>query len=109
MVVVPTLLLNEKQVHRLVDDLEVRYLGNSSRNLHFALLSDMPDSAETPNEDDPLVELCGAPDSRSSTRSMQATAAARFRCSIAIASTIRAKACGWAGSASAASCSTSTG
>ena len=58
MVVVPTLLLNEKQVHRLVDDLEVRYLGNASPNLHFALLTDMPDSAETPNEDDPLVELC---------------------------------------------------
>ena len=48
MVVVPTLLLNEKQVRRLVDDLEVRYLGNSSRNLHFALLTDMADSAETP-------------------------------------------------------------
>ncbi len=58
MVVVPTLLLNEKQVRRLVDDLEVRYLGNMSRNLHFALLSDMPDSDETPNEEDPLVDLC---------------------------------------------------
>ncbi len=58
MVVVPTLLLSEKQVHRLVEDLEIRYLGNTSRNLHYAILSDMPDSAETPNEDDPLVELC---------------------------------------------------
>jgi hypothetical protein len=56
---VPTLLLNEKQVRRLVEDLEIRYLGNASRNLHFALLTDMPDSAETPKEDDPLVELCG--------------------------------------------------
>ena len=44
MVVVPTLLLNEKQVRKLVDDLEVRYLGNSGSNLHYALLSDMPDS-----------------------------------------------------------------
>jgi hypothetical protein len=58
MVVVPSLLLNEKQVHRLVEDLEIRYLGNASRNLHYALLTDMPDSAETPQEDDPLVELC---------------------------------------------------
>ncbi len=58
MVVVPTILLNEKQVHRLVDDLEVRYLGNTSSNLHFALLTDLPDSAETPNHDDPLVDLC---------------------------------------------------
>ena len=57
MVVVPTLLLSEKQVRRLVDDLEVRYLGNSSANLHYALLTDMPDSAEAPNEEDPLVEL----------------------------------------------------
>jgi hypothetical protein len=58
MVAVPSLLLREKQVRRLVEDLEVRYLGNRSRNLHFALLTDLPDSAETPNEDDPLVELC---------------------------------------------------
>ena len=57
MVAVPTLLLHEKQVRRLVEDLEVRYLGNMSRNLYFALLTDLPDSAETPNEDDPLVEL----------------------------------------------------
>ena len=58
MVVIPTLLLNEKQVHRLVEDLEIRYLGNASRNLHYALLTDMPDSAESPQEDDPLIELC---------------------------------------------------
>ncbi len=57
-VAVPTLLLNEKQVRRLVGDLEVRCLGNLSPNLHFALLSDMPDSDETPKEDDPLVDLC---------------------------------------------------
>ena len=58
MVVVPTLLLNEKQVHRLVEDLEVRYLGNTSPNLHYALLTDLPDSTETPNHDDPLADLC---------------------------------------------------
>jgi cyclic beta-1,2-glucan synthetase len=57
-VAVPTLLLQEKQVRRLVEDLEVRYLGNMSRNLHFALLTDLADSAETPNEEDPLVDLC---------------------------------------------------
>ncbi len=58
MVVVPTLLLGEKQVRRLVEDLEVRYLGNTSPYLHFALLTDLPDSTETPNHDDPLVGLC---------------------------------------------------
>ena len=60
MVVVPTLLLNEKQVRRLVEDLEVRYLGNAGPNLHYALLTDMADSEETPNEEDPLVELAAS-------------------------------------------------
>jgi len=58
MVVVPTLLLSEKQVRRLVEDLEIRYLGNNHRNLHYALLTDLRDSAETPNEEDPLAALC---------------------------------------------------
>jgi hypothetical protein len=58
-VAVPTLLLDEKQVRRLVNDLEVRYVGNMSANLHFALLTDLPDSASPPSEGDPLVYLCG--------------------------------------------------
>ena len=59
MVVVPTLLLDEKQVRQLVSDLEVRYLGNMSANLHFALLTDLPDSDKQPCEDVAIVELCG--------------------------------------------------
>jgi cyclic beta-1,2-glucan synthetase len=58
LVAVPALLLNEKQVRRLVDNLEVRFLGNHNRNLHFALLTDLPDSPVPSREDDPLVELC---------------------------------------------------
>jgi len=60
LVAVPTLLLNESQVHRLVQDLEVRFLGNRDRNLHFVLLSDLPDSRHSPREDSPLVDLCAA-------------------------------------------------
>jgi cyclic beta-1,2-glucan synthetase len=59
LVAVPTLLLNEKQVRRLVEDLEVRFLGNHDRNMHFALVSDLPDSPEQSREDDPLVNFCG--------------------------------------------------
>jgi len=55
---IPALLLNEEQIKRLVDDLEVRYLGNHHRNMHYALLTDLPDSRETPTENDPRVELC---------------------------------------------------
>jgi cyclic beta-1,2-glucan glucanotransferase len=57
MVAVPTLLLNEKQVRGLVDDLEVRFLGNHDPNVHFALLSDLPDSDHPASEDNQLIDL----------------------------------------------------
>jgi hypothetical protein len=57
-VAIPTLLLNEKQVRQLADDLEVRFLGNHDPNLHFMLLTDLPDSAGKPAEDNFLVDLC---------------------------------------------------
>lgn len=58
LVSVPTVLLNEKQVHQLVEDLEVRFLGNQDPNLYFALLTDLPDSPVEPREHNPLVNLC---------------------------------------------------
>jgi cyclic beta-1,2-glucan synthetase len=58
LVAVPSLLLNEKQVRGLVEDLEVRFLGNHDRNIHFALVSDLPDSDELAPEESPLVDLC---------------------------------------------------
>jgi cyclic beta-1,2-glucan synthetase len=59
LVAVPSLLLNEAQVRALVNDLEVRALANRDAHLHFALLSDLPDSVSKPHADDthPLVEL----------------------------------------------------
>jgi hypothetical protein len=57
LVAIPTVLMNEKQVRRLVDDLEVRYLGNQDANIHYALLSDLPDSPFEPREDSILVDL----------------------------------------------------
>ncbi|MGA8655305.1 MAG: glucoamylase family protein [Chthoniobacterales bacterium] len=59
LVAVPALLLNEKQTRKLVNDIEVRHLGNRDKNLHFALLTDLPDSVEEPREFDthPLTEL----------------------------------------------------
>src|SRR5579871_2769838 len=58
MVAVPSLLLNENQVRGLVENLEVRFLGNHDPNIHFALLSDLPDSREPAREDSPLITLC---------------------------------------------------
>jgi cyclic beta-1,2-glucan synthetase len=59
LVAVPTLLLNEKQVRKLVNDLEVRFLANRDPNLHYVLLTDLADSVSRPREKDshPLVDL----------------------------------------------------
>ena len=58
LVAVPTLLLSEKQVHHLVKELEVRYVGNHDPHIHFAILSDLPDSRKPAPEENDLVELC---------------------------------------------------
>src|SRR5579862_9512425 len=58
LVAIPTLLLSEKQVCHLVEELEVRYLGNHDPNLHFAIVSDLPDSHQPAPEDSALVALC---------------------------------------------------
>ncbi len=58
MVAVPTLLINESQVAQTVRDLELRFLGNQDQNLHFALLTDFPDSPQPPRERGTLVDLC---------------------------------------------------
>lgn len=58
LVAIPTLLLDERQVRRLVEDIEVRFLGNHDRNLHFAIVSDLPDAHRPASEDSVLVELC---------------------------------------------------
>lgn len=59
LVAIPSLLLNEDQVHGLVTDLEVRFLANRDPNLHFALLTDLPDAVSEPRDKDshPMVEL----------------------------------------------------
>jgi cyclic beta-1,2-glucan synthetase len=58
MVVVPTLLLSEAQVQDLYDELEARYLSNEDPKIHFALLTDLPDSATqpAPDENNALVQ-----------------------------------------------------
>src|ERR1700676_3319622 len=58
MVVVPTLLTGEEQMNRAVRDLEVRFLANRDANLHFALLTDPPDSATQFDDKDKLAGQC---------------------------------------------------
>jgi len=58
-VVIPTLLLNETQVRDLFDQLEARYLSNQDPNIHFGLLTDLPDVKARPLDEDsnPLATL----------------------------------------------------
>ncbi len=58
MVAVPMLLINAEQVERAARDLEIRFLGNRDANLHFALLTDLPDSPTRFDEHDVLTGLC---------------------------------------------------
>jgi cyclic beta-1,2-glucan synthetase len=52
MVVVPVLFGNRDDVEEAVHNLEVHYLSNMSGELHFAILSDWPDSATEQGEGD---------------------------------------------------------
>jgi cyclic beta-1,2-glucan synthetase len=58
LVVIPMLLGSEEQAKQAARDLEVRYLGNRDANLHFALLTDPPDSVKQFDEKDELAKFC---------------------------------------------------
>jgi cellobiose phosphorylase len=58
LVVVPTLMTSAAHVERLVEALEVRFLGNRDDHLKFALLTDLADAQrESCPEDEALVQL----------------------------------------------------
>ena len=60
MVAIPMLLGSEEQVRQAARDLEIRYLGNRDANLHFALLTDPPDSMQRFDDKDALAGLCSS-------------------------------------------------
>jgi len=58
LVAVPILLTSEAQVRAAVQGLEIRFLANRDRNLHFALLTDLPDSTQQFDDKDRLAGFC---------------------------------------------------
>lgn len=57
LVVVPTMLTSRRGIDDLVEALEVRFLANRDRHLHFALLTDFKDAeSEVMPEDDLLLQ-----------------------------------------------------
>jgi len=56
MVIIPTLMTGRAEIDKLLEALEIRYLGNRDQNLYFALLTDFPDAPEqTLPEDSALL------------------------------------------------------
>ena len=103
--VVPTLLTGAAEIEEQVERLEIHYLANPDGDLRFALLSDWRDApAERMPEDDRLLAAAVDGIARLNARTAPRSPAARASsCSIADASGTRARARGWAGSASAGS------
>ena len=58
LVVVPAMLLNTQNIEDLAEALEVRFLANQDKNLHFGLLTDFKDATqEKLEEDDRFIQL----------------------------------------------------
>jgi cyclic beta-1,2-glucan synthetase len=58
LVIVPSMLLNNQNIEELTEALEVRFLANQDKYIHFGLLTDFKDSDhEKLEEDDHLVQL----------------------------------------------------
>ncbi len=58
MVIIPAMLTNTYEIETLVESLEVRFLANRNKNLHFGLLTDFTDAtSETKPGDGTLVNL----------------------------------------------------
>ncbi len=57
-VIIPSMLLSSQNIEDLTEALEVRFLANRDKYLHFGLLTDFKDSAhEKLDEDDHLIQL----------------------------------------------------
>jgi cellobiose phosphorylase len=58
LVVIPSILINAKNINELIESLEVHFLANRDENLHFGLLTDFQDSdKESRPGDEQLVRL----------------------------------------------------
>ncbi|MBC7967425.1 MAG: cyclic beta 1-2 glucan synthetase, partial [Fuerstia sp.] len=60
LVVIPTMLSNAASIERLLEGLEIRYLANREKNLHFALLTDLEDASTEilPGDSDLVQQAC---------------------------------------------------
>jgi cyclic beta-1,2-glucan synthetase len=58
LIVIPSMLLNLKNIEDLIEKLEIHFLANQDENLHFGLLTDFKDAKyEKLDEDEELVKI----------------------------------------------------
>ncbi len=55
MIVVPTLISSTSTLDELIETMEVRYLANPQEHLHYALLTDFPDSDQEISEEEKAI------------------------------------------------------
>ncbi len=104
LVVVPSLLVSERNVEELLDALEVRFLGNRDPHLLFALLTDFSDAAAGELPGDGALLASGTKRNRETQRQVPGRRdVRRSSCFTGREPGIRASASGWVTSASAAS------
>ena len=105
LVVVPTLIGSRDDVEETVRKLEVHHLANAMGEVHFALLSDWPDSnVEQSTADDEILAFARAEIARLNQRYPVSGRAALLPAASPAPLQCRRRNAGWAGSASAASC-----
>jgi hypothetical protein len=108
MVVVPVIFSSVEAVAKLVEKLEVLFLANEDEQIYFALIGDFSDApaAQIPG-DDALLESALGPERLNARYSKDETR--RFHLFHRRRQWNPRRTSGWAGSASAASCTNSTG
>ena len=105
LVVVPSLIGSRDDVEETVRKLEVHHLANMTGEVHFALLSDWPDSAvEQSTGDEEILAFARTEIARLNAALSDGRRAALLSAAPTARSTMRPSNAGWAGSASAASC-----
>ena len=105
LVVVPTLIGSRDDVEETVRKLEVHHLANAMGEVHFALLSDWPDSdVEESDADEEILAFARSEIARLNQRYPVSRGRRASTCCTAGVSTTPRRNAGWAGSASAASC-----
>lgn len=104
MVVIPCLLTSRAGIDKLLNSLEVCYLGNTTPNLYFALLTDFADSPEKESRENSELLHWAEAQMQNLNRRYAPVAQPLFFLLHRCLSGMNSRACGWATSVNAVNC-----